>query len=91
MLRLSSSGRRRDPAAVSSRPVPDNLFIKASLLQGKSSSKQVFFKASLLQSKSSSKQVARRFAAAFNNHLIVKQNNVPGATDPIWMTNDARR
>jgi hypothetical protein len=75
MLRLSSSGRRRDPAAVSSRPVPDNLFIKASLLQ----------------SKSSSKQVARRFAAAFNNHLIVKQNNVPGATDPIWMTNDARR
>jgi hypothetical protein len=56
-----------------------------------SSSRQVFFKASLLQSKSSSKQVARRFAAAFNNHLIVKQNNVPGATDPIWMTNDARR
>jgi hypothetical protein len=84
MLRLSSSGRRRDPAAVSSRPVPDNLFIK-------SSSKQVFIKASLHQSKSSSKQVARRFAAAFNNHLIVSQNNVPGATDPIWMTNDARR
>jgi hypothetical protein len=46
MLRLSSSGRRRDPAAVSSRPVPDNLFIKASLLQSKSSSKQVFIKAS---------------------------------------------
>jgi hypothetical protein len=45
-----------------------------------SSSRQVFIKASLHQGKSSSKQVARRFAAAFNNHLIVKQNNVPGAT-----------